>query len=174
MKTKKELILEAALVLFAQEGFHATSTAKIAKQAGVSEGLIFRHFGNKNGLLDAILTLGKERGLQLFEGILEIPSSKEKLKYILQIPFNIPQEEHSFWKLLYALKWQSDSYDEELSAQLKTMVEEILTTLHYENPALEAEYVMMLFDGIATSVLLKSPTQSKEIQKIILSKYNLT
>ena len=44
---KKEQILNAALELFANDGFTATSTSKVAKRAGVSEGLIFRHFGNK-------------------------------------------------------------------------------------------------------------------------------
>jgi AcrR family transcriptional regulator len=173
MKSKKDLILETALDLFAKKGFNATSTSKIAKEAGVSEGLIFRHFTNKNGLLDSVLNLGKERGLKLFEGISEVSSPNEKLKYILQIPFNIPQNEYSFWKLLYSLKWQADSYDEELSTQLKKIVEDILVQLKYTNPALEAQFVMMLFDGIAMAVLLKTPKDTKEIQKIILSKYNL-
>ena len=44
MTEKQENILKAALQLFAKEGFYATSTSKVAKLAGVSEGLIFRHF----------------------------------------------------------------------------------------------------------------------------------
>ena len=51
MTDKQEKILQAALELFAKEGFKGTSTNKIAKKAGVSEGLIFRHFENKD--LDA-------------------------------------------------------------------------------------------------------------------------
>ncbi len=37
MTEKQERILKAALELFAQEGFKATSTNKVAKRAGVSE-----------------------------------------------------------------------------------------------------------------------------------------
>lgn len=37
--------------LFAEHGFTATSTRKVARAADVSEGLIFHHFGNKQGLL---------------------------------------------------------------------------------------------------------------------------
>ena len=59
--TDKQLnILKIALQLFANEGFHATSTSRIAKEAGVSEGLIFRHFINKEGLLRAILKQGED------------------------------------------------------------------------------------------------------------------
>lgn len=48
-------ILEAATTLFASNGFHATSTRKIASAAGVSEGTIFHYFSTKNALLLAIL-----------------------------------------------------------------------------------------------------------------------
>ncbi len=72
MKSKKELILETGLELLAKKGFTATSTSNIAKEAGVSEGLIFRHFSNKNSLLESIINLGKERSIIIFEGISEI------------------------------------------------------------------------------------------------------
>lgn len=173
MKSKKELILETALDLFAQNGFTSTSTAKIAKAAGVSEGLIFRHFCNKEGLLNSIMELGKSRGSQLFEAVNEIMTAEEQLTFILQIPFKIPEEEYSFWKLLYTLKWQADSYDEEISIQLKATIVEIFKKLNYQDCQLEAEYVMMLFDGMATSVLLKNNNQKEAIQKLILKKYNL-
>lgn len=44
-------IAQVAMALFAEHGFTATSTRKIAQAAGVSEGLIFHHFGSKMGLL---------------------------------------------------------------------------------------------------------------------------
>jgi len=47
MTEKQERILETALSLFAKDGFSATSTSKVARDAGVSEGLMFRHFENK-------------------------------------------------------------------------------------------------------------------------------
>jgi AcrR family transcriptional regulator len=47
--------MDAATRLFAEEGFHGTSTRKIATEAGVSEGTLFHYFGTKNILLLAIL-----------------------------------------------------------------------------------------------------------------------
>lgn len=44
-------IAHVAMALFAEHGFTATSTRKVALAAGVSEGLIFHHFGSKMGLL---------------------------------------------------------------------------------------------------------------------------
>jgi AcrR family transcriptional regulator len=48
-------IIQAATTLFARDGFHATSTRKIAAAAGVSEGTVFHYFSTKNALLLAIL-----------------------------------------------------------------------------------------------------------------------
>lgn len=47
----KESILNAARQLFASRGFEATSTAEIARTAGISEGTIFHHFKTKDGVL---------------------------------------------------------------------------------------------------------------------------
>ncbi|KOR90506.1 TetR/AcrR family transcriptional regulator [Paenibacillus solani] len=48
---KKERILNTALKLFSQQGYHATTTKEIAAESGVAEGLIFYHFGDKRKLL---------------------------------------------------------------------------------------------------------------------------
>ena len=51
----RQAILDAALLLFAEHGFAATSTRRIARDAGVSEGLIFHHFPTKQQLLLGIV-----------------------------------------------------------------------------------------------------------------------
>jgi AcrR family transcriptional regulator len=48
---RREAVSKAAVTLFAKKGFHATSTAEVAKLAGVSEGTIFYYFGSKEGIL---------------------------------------------------------------------------------------------------------------------------
>jgi AcrR family transcriptional regulator len=52
---RREQILGTALKLFAAQGFDATSTRQIAKEAGIAEGLIFHYFPTKASLLTAIL-----------------------------------------------------------------------------------------------------------------------
>lgn len=54
--TDKQIrILIAAIDIFSEKGYANASTKEIADQAGVSEGNIFSKFGNKQGLLDAII-----------------------------------------------------------------------------------------------------------------------
>ena len=52
---RREQILRTAVTLFSQKGFKGTTTKEIAKAAGVSEAIIFRHFANKEELYGAIL-----------------------------------------------------------------------------------------------------------------------
>lgn len=51
---KKQLILDAALKLFVEQGFHGTPTSKIAKEAGVANGTLFHHFKTKEDLIIAL------------------------------------------------------------------------------------------------------------------------
>ena len=53
---RKDDIIDAAVKLFAENGFAATPTSAVAKKAGVAEGLIFHHFKNKAGILTYIFT----------------------------------------------------------------------------------------------------------------------
>ncbi len=53
--SRKEQIIEAAVELFAENGYSETPTSAVAKKAGVAEGLIFHHFKNKPGILLSIL-----------------------------------------------------------------------------------------------------------------------
>jgi AcrR family transcriptional regulator len=52
-------VLAAAHMLFSRQGFAATGTADIAREADVSEGSIFYHFGSKKALLQE---LGRRHG----------------------------------------------------------------------------------------------------------------
>ncbi len=47
-------VIEAAISLIYEEGFYAANTNRIAERAGVSWGVLQYHFGDKDGLLEAI------------------------------------------------------------------------------------------------------------------------
>jgi AcrR family transcriptional regulator len=54
-QSQKERILAAAQECFVKSGFHAASMATIARTAGMSPGLIYRYFENKNAIILAII-----------------------------------------------------------------------------------------------------------------------
>lgn len=55
MSEKQKKIVKAAIEMFSEKGFAATSTSEIAKKAGVAEGTIFRHYKTKKELLLSIV-----------------------------------------------------------------------------------------------------------------------
>lgn len=54
-KSTKERIIEAAIELVNERGYHGATTKRIAERAGVNEVTLFRHFGNKKGLVKAAI-----------------------------------------------------------------------------------------------------------------------
>ena len=54
VKDKKIAIMEAALKLFTERGFHGTSTAEISKEAGVATGTLFNYFPTKEDLINSL------------------------------------------------------------------------------------------------------------------------
>lgn len=55
--TEKQIkIIQAAVEIFAEKGYSATSTSEIAQKAGVAEGTIFRHYKTKKDLLISIVS----------------------------------------------------------------------------------------------------------------------
>lgn len=62
MPPKKQAILKAATILFAEKGFKDTSVAEIAQITQSAEGTIFYHFKNKTELFLAVLQ-GVKRGI---------------------------------------------------------------------------------------------------------------
>lgn len=64
---RREQILQTAVDLFSQRGFKGTTTKEIAKAAGVSEAMVFRHFASKDELYGAILhNKGCQDGVEQF------------------------------------------------------------------------------------------------------------
>jgi len=57
----REKILNTALHLFTTQGFHATPTSQICKEAGISTGTLFHYFPDKNTLFESLyLTIKRE------------------------------------------------------------------------------------------------------------------
>jgi AcrR family transcriptional regulator len=54
IQDKREALLNAALILFAELGFYGTTTSLISKKAGVAAGTLFFHFKTKEDLIDTL------------------------------------------------------------------------------------------------------------------------
>ena len=83
VKDKKAAIMEAALKLFTERGFHGTSTADISKEAGVATGTLFNYFSTKEDLINGLYFEVKGQLSQSMGQEIEAQSSyQDKLRKI--------------------------------------------------------------------------------------------
>src|SRR5581483_9778277 len=78
-------ILASAKRLFASQGYEATSTMAIARLAGTSESQMMKHFGSKEGLLEAILDEGWKSMAESLKDVIAMPDSAAKLIAMLDV-----------------------------------------------------------------------------------------
>ena len=70
-KTTQEKIFPAALALFAEQGYKATTTKAIAEKAGVNEVTLFRKYSNKENLFMELIKAEAEDKLKIVSNELE-------------------------------------------------------------------------------------------------------
>ncbi|KKH45658.1 TetR/AcrR family transcriptional regulator [Methanosarcina sp. 1.H.A.2.2] len=81
VKDKKTAIMDVALKLFTERGFHGTSTAQISKDAGVATGTLFNYFPTKEDLINSLYFEVKGRlSRSIKAGIDEEVSIRDKLR----------------------------------------------------------------------------------------------
>lgn len=173
MTEKKENILNAALELFAKEGFRSTSTSKLAAHAGVSEGLIFRHFKNKDGLLQALMDLGEDRLKEIFTDIVTEEDPQQVINKTLsavKAVANDPEQRH-FWKLQYKLKWETETYDDSKIEPIQEALTTAFGKLGYTYPEKEAMLILVLLDGMVTKLFLSDSFDVIDMVDILIEKY---
>lgn len=114
-KQKKQLIMNTALELFAESGFHSTSISQIASKAGISKGLTYNYFKSKNEVLNEIM----EQGFNEIYDNLDINKdgilSEEEFIYFVKQNFKLLRENMQHWKLFFSLMLQpkvSESFSE--------------------------------------------------------------
>ena len=73
-------ILDAAVVCFAKRGFHQTSMHDISAEAGISVGLIYRYFHNKEAVIAAMADRHKKQIHEILERARQAPNLRESLE----------------------------------------------------------------------------------------------
>jgi TetR/AcrR family transcriptional regulator, repressor for uid operon len=79
---RRTQILDAALVCFAKRGFHQASMHDISAEAGISVGLIYRYFENKDAVISAMADRHKKEIQEVLERAQQAPTLLESLEIL--------------------------------------------------------------------------------------------
>ncbi|BDS09450.1 TetR/AcrR family transcriptional regulator [Aureispira anguillae] len=171
--TKKEKIIHTALTLFAKHGYTETSISKIAKEAGVSKGLTYTHFENKEDLLKAVVT---ETLVSMTTGLIQV--EELNLKHFLSYYFELlkAQKERIRFCVLLVIHPETPSVIKELLAQQQTELLQVLTHLlspfSSDNSSLEAQMLLATLDGITLEYITNSDEAVLEkMEAYLMHKY---
>lgn len=105
--TTKEEIMAISLRLFVEEGFENTGVARIVSEAGVTKPTLYHHFGNKDGVLEAILDAYGNRLIQLFDTQLIYDQDVNESLYRLTRAYMGFVKNHQAFFMLYKQLYQS-------------------------------------------------------------------
>ena len=140
---KKELIINAALNLFVENGFHGTATSKIAQEAGVANGTLFQYFKTKDELVIALYIHIKN---ELAEYITKNTNDKADLKEELKS------------QILSSLYWALDNTTKFRFIQ-QFHTSPYITQIEQEILQKQAEpHLTLIAKGIKQAVLKPLPT----------------
>lgn len=176
MTDKQRRIIDTALDLFTHQGYANTATSQVAREAGVSEGLIFRHFGSKEGLLDAIVAQGLSEVEQLAPRLLEESVPRQVLINAIELPVHLIRNHPRFWKLQSSLKYQQPDMarkydDSNLLVQLKASVERAFRQLGYANPRAETRLLLIILNGLMTELADEDYIDQDALVNFVKQKY---
>src|SRR5216110_47744 len=79
---RRTQILDAAMVCFAKRGFHQASMHDISAEAGISVGLIYRYFENKEDVIRAMADRHKEEIHEMLKRARHAPTLLESLEIL--------------------------------------------------------------------------------------------
>ena len=158
---KRRLILDAAVRVFARQGFHACRVSDIADEAGVAYGLVYHYFASKDEVLD---TLFLERWGVMLELIRRVDAEavpvREKLRAIASFIIDSYEHDPDLMKVIIVeVTRAANSFGQthigEISAAYE-LIAEIVTEAQEEGvfrSDIEARFAAMTFYGAIEQLL---------------------
>ncbi len=167
MTAKQERILHTATQLFGAEGVAAVSTARIAREAGVSEGLIFRHFGSKQGLVEAIVAAGQSSQQSRLAKVAAEENPTVRILALIDYAF-VKQKVHGPQE---AMLRQVGATEANAATSKLGILTAAFKDLNYEDPASEAAFLHYALRGITTAVAQGQVRHPKKLKEFVRSLY---
>ena len=175
---RREAILEAALQVFAEKTFHAASVSMIAKEAGVSKGLMYNYFESKDDLLFTLLDDITEKMLERFDVRDGQPFTKGDFHRFIDVSFEFILEDPLHAKLFFSLMTQQKVAEMMMEPLLEKMAPFLgLLYQYFESQGFSpAEHWMRYFsamiDGVQMHLILDPNFPIEPVKTLIKTHFD--
>jgi AcrR family transcriptional regulator len=112
---KRRMILDAAVRVFAAQGYEATRVGDIAKDAGVAYGLVYHYYGSKDAVLEAVFSEAWGRLLRAIQAATDSAGTPpEQLALVVKIVLRSWRDDPDLVRLLVKEVTRSSHITDEL------------------------------------------------------------
>ncbi|MDY0315337.1 MAG: TetR/AcrR family transcriptional regulator [Bacteroidales bacterium] len=165
---KRKLILDTALNLFANKGYHASSITMISKKAQISKGLMYNYFESKQALLREIFEDFIRIIMNLMNPDHDDEITTEEMRDFLSFYFKLIEENQVYWKLYFQLSIKketfeiliNDSYSEQMQKSQRLIKRYFAE--RFDNPDIEISLFTSILKGFALDYLHSNANYSQE------------
>ena len=127
---RRRQILDAAVVCFAERGFHKSTLQDVVRVSGLSPGSIYSHFDSKEDIIHAVIEGRHRDDLRNVELAANTDSLEEGLLLLANALFPTqPRKEDRAWRRLAVQLWAESHHDAKLLRAVRDGVDKPLTVL---------------------------------------------
>lgn len=169
----------SALTQFAKQGYHSASVSDIAREAGISKGLIYNYYDSKEALLKGLVMRLVKDGDQ-FQQVMLGNNPDEAIRNLFHLLKKYLVSNKELYRLTISLSMQEElgKFDflkkimgEKVQGFLQAF-ENLLAQKGFQNPKQEAMLLRALFDGICLQyVLMGNSYPLSELVDYLIEKY---
>lgn len=165
-------IINAALRLFAQKGYNATSITAIAREADIAKGLLYNYFDSKEHLLEEVIIEGFRSCMPPLDDVeTKNTSPKQIFRKMLETIRDSFKANPEFWQLYARMFIQMSQNDRVEKLFLKytqayfQQIRKLLAGLDIENPDIETWKLGAQLDGVLLHYVLIQGKSKKNSPK---------
>ena len=150
----RQTILDAALRLFARNGYAQTTTDEIAKRARISKGLIYNYFSSKEAILECLVVESMEKAFPMLTAAPSEGDPLAALEEFIHTWFQLIRSDSDLFRLSYQLHTSGDfkrlvqHKQEELAHRFMRGLTELFRRLGSSHPDMDTLILGSILDGI--------------------------
>lgn len=178
-KESRQRILDAALEVFAKQGYHSSTVDAIAKTAGISKGLLYNYFKSKDDVLHELM-IGMMESL-MCEFMPLKPGEKftrDDIINFINVGIDLVVQKPYYWKLYFSVFVQPDVMAIVLEKMMEMGQPYMISMIEYfkengiKNPEVMMRYFSAVMDGIQLHIMIDPETfPAEEVKKLLIQQF---
>jgi len=177
-KEKRLLIEEAALEVFAEDGYHHASVSKIATKAGVSKGLMYTYFESKEELLKELIRDVMKDVMDRFSFGEAAELTDELVIDFIKKSIRLVQEDPQRWKLFFGMFLQKQVMDIMMEEMMEMSSQYLQPFIKYyqnkgeKDPMSVVRYLHATIDGVQMQLMMDPDNfPVKQVELLIIKQF---